>query len=73
MTKYTVLQRMYETRHISAAKIALFFSIETVVTAVTPSLSGSVLYSVQIGMLFVGQYLVISIIHRFLEIWKFYL
>ena len=25
MTKYTVLQRMYETRHISTAKIPLFF------------------------------------------------
>ena len=46
----------------------LYFFIETVVIAVTTPLNDLVLYSVQFGMLFLGQYLVISIIYRFLDL-----
>ena len=60
---------MYQIRHINAAKVPLFF-IETVVTAVAASLYDLILYSVQFDMLVVEQYLLISIIHRFLVIWK---
>ena len=71
MKKHTVLLRMYQTRHISAAKVPLFFLIETVVTAATAPLYDLILYSVQFGKFLLGQYIVISIIYRFLEVLKF--
>ena len=71
MTKHIVLRRMYQTRHISASEGTFVFLIETVVKAVTARLYDLVLYSVQFGTFFLGQYLVISIIYRFLEVLKF--
>ena len=46
----------------------LYFLIEAVVTAVTAPLYDLVLYSVQFATFFLGQYIVIPIIYRFLEI-----